>query len=128
MNYKTSFLFLTSVFLITACKPNVSIDGFDSDAWKADKNGCNNQRTALAEVLMTQKEELKKLDDDAIFHLLGTPERNHQHLRGKKNYIYFIQPGSQCSNDTTKSEGKKLIIEFDALGHPRIIRETMFDY
>ncbi len=77
---------------------------------------------------MDKKAQLKQFDDDAIADLLGPPERNRQFARGKKNYIYFIYPGKQCENDTTGIEGKKLVIEFDALGKPRIIRESNIDY
>ena len=39
-----------------------------------------------------------------------------------------MYPGSQCTGDTSNAEGKKLVIEFDALGKPRIIRESFIDY
>jgi hypothetical protein len=82
----------------------------------------------LVKVLIDKKEALKKFDDNAIAELLGKPERNRQFARGRKIYIYFAYPGSQCEHDTTGQEGKKLVIEFDALGYPRIIRESFIDY
>ena len=120
-------LFCLAVLLISCDKPK-TIEGFDDKAWKADYFGCKNQRPELLKVLMDKKDQLKEFDDDAVSELLGAPERNRQFARGKKNYIYFIYPGSQCENDTTKEEGKKLVIEFDALGKPRIIRESFIDY
>src|SRR3954465_5663876 len=105
---KSSFVIicLIIVFFIS-CKSSISIDGFDDKAWKADYNACNNQRENLWKILSAKKEKLKELDDDAIVDLLGSPERNRQFSKGKKNYIYFIYPGSQCKSDTGKTEGKK---------------------
>ena len=116
------------LFSIIACNQSKKIDGFDDVAWKADHNACSNKRGELVKILINKKDALKELDDDAVSNLLGPPERNRQFARGKKNYIYFIFPGSQCNGDTNKAEGKKLVIEFDALGKPRIIRESFIDY
>ena len=127
MSYKLLYTGLIAL-LFCACQSQNSLEGFDDKAWKADFNACNNQRGALLESLMTQKEKLRQFDDDAITELLGAPERNRQFARGKKNYIYFLYPGKQCEGDTTGKEGKKLVIEFDALGKPRIIRESYIDY
>jgi hypothetical protein len=117
---------ITALFF--SCQSQNSLDGFDDKTWKADFNACKNQRAALLESLLAQKDKLKQFDDDAITDLLGAPERNRQFARGKKNYIYFLYPGKQCEQDTSGKEGKKLVIEFDALGKPRIIRESYIDY
>jgi hypothetical protein len=127
---RVSFCILISILLFfSSCTQKKTLEGFDEKAWKEDYNACKNQRGELAKVLLDKKDELKKFDDDAITELLGAPERNRQFARGKKNYIYFLYPGSQCENNRTKEEeGKKLVIEFDALGRPRIIRESQIDY
>ncbi len=122
------FLLLTAAVLPFSCRQGNPLDGFDDKAWKEDYNACGNRREELGKVLLEKKEALKKFDDDAIAELLGSPERNRQFPRGKKNYIYFLTPGKQCTSDSTGKEGKKLIIEFDALGYPRIIRESFIDY
>ncbi len=119
-------IFIT-LFLVS-CTQKKTLEGFDEKAWKEDYFACKNQRAALAKVLLDKKDQLKEFDDDAITDLLGAPERNRQFARGKKNYIYFLHPGSQCEKDSSTAEGKKLVIEFDALGKPRIIRESYIDY
>ncbi len=121
-------LFSISSLFFVGCNQSKTIDGFDDKAWKADHNACGNKRAELVKILIDKKDQLRELDDDAVAALLGSPERNRQFARGKKNYIYFMYPGSQCNGDTTKVEGKKLVIEFDALGKPRIIRESFIDY
>jgi hypothetical protein len=126
---RNSFFIIIFIILFhSACTQTKTLEGFDEKAWKEDYFACKNQRSELVKVLMDKKEQLKKFDDDAITELLGAPERNRQFARGKKNYIYFLYPGSQCKKDTGKTEGKKLVIEFDALGKPRIIRESFIDY
>jgi hypothetical protein len=122
--YYTYFILSLSILLISC---NQKIDGFDDDLWRKDSKGCNGNRKELVAILLKNKETLKKFDDDALSNLLGTPERNNQLIRGKKNYIYFIEPGRQCSNNAKIIEGKKLVIEFDALGKPRIIRLAQID-
>ncbi len=126
---KSTFVFISLIIILfISCKRSEVIKGFDEKAWKEDYNACKNQRAELWKILITKKEELKKLDDDAIVDLLGSPERNRQFSKGKKNYIYFLYPGSQCEGDIGKSEGKKLVIEFNAVGKPSIIRESFLDY
>ena len=121
------FSTIIGIFLISCSQPD-KIEGFDEEKWRQDYNGCTNKRAELVKILLNNKEKLKKYDDDAITALLGAPERNRQFARGKKNYIYFIYPGKQCIGSTIADEGKKLVIEFDALGYPRIIRESQIDY
>jgi hypothetical protein len=126
---KTCFVYLFFLtFFIASCNRSKNIEGFDQVKWKEDFNACKNQRPELARILLNQKDELKKLDDDAITDLLGTPERMRQFPKGEKKYIYFLYPGKQCINDTSGAEGKKLVIEFDAIGNPKIIRESTQDY
>jgi hypothetical protein len=127
MKTAVAFIFLSVVFFVS-CQSTSTIEGFDDKAWKEDHNACKNKRAGLWKILNEKKEQLKELDDDAISNLLGSPERNRQFPKGKKNYIYFLYPGSQCEGDTGKTEGKKLVIEFDALGKPRIIRESYLDF
>ena len=126
---KKAYLLSTIIgILFISCSQQDKIEGFDEAKWRQDYNGCTNQRGELAKILLKNKEKLKKYDDDAITALLGDPERNRQFERGKKNYIYFLYPGKQCLGSALQKEGKKLVIEFDALGYPRIIRESQIDY
>ena len=126
---KSSFISISISFLfLVSCNQSVKIEGFDDKIWKEDYNACSNRRAELWKILSTKKDELKKLDDDAIADLLGSPERNRQFPKGKKNYIYFLYPGKQCEGDTGKPEGKKLVIEFDAIGKASMIRESFLDY
>jgi len=127
MKIKISFLAIFSV-LILSCNRSKSIEGFDQKLWKEDMNACKNLRVELVKVLLIKKEELKQFDDDAMIDLLGTPDKIRQFARGEKNYIYFVQSGSQCSEKTSSvKEGKKLVIEFDSVGEPKIIRESLLD-
>jgi len=123
---KRFLLFFVGILLFNACQKK--IEGFDDVTWRADHKGCQGTREKMAELLIEKKELVKNLDDNALASLLGDPERNRQLTRGKKNYIYFIQPGNQCQGDSSLKEGKKLIIEFDALGFPRVIRTSYIDF
>jgi hypothetical protein len=124
--YFCIIIFLTLFY--SSCSQQKTLEGFDEKAWKADRNACKNQRSELVKILLAKKDELKKFDDDAISDLLGSPERNRQFTKGRKNYIYFLYPGNQCDNDTSKNEGKKLVIEFDPIGNTSMIRESNLDF
>ncbi len=127
MTNSFNYIIISSI-LFLSCTKELKIEGFETTKWKNDYMGCMNTRKEMVPILLANKEQLKTFNDDAISALLGAPERNRQFARGKKNYIYFIEPGKQCENSPSSIEGKKLVIEFDALGYPRIIRESQLDY
>lgn len=116
------FLLLFTAILLITCKPKKKFPGFDSEGWKLDKKACEGKREGFLKAYPNLKAELKGTDDDDLTDLFGNPEKTFYYGRGRKDYVYFISPGSQCTN-TYALEGKELVIEINALGFVNIATE-----
>jgi hypothetical protein len=115
-------LFTTLLF---SCSEKPNLDGFNSEVWKKDKYGCEGKREYMAEKLFEQSSRLKGMDDDDLIDLFGKPEFYDWESRGKKSFLYYIRPGSQCDSGMML-EGAKIVFEFDALGRVRLVTEKRF--
>jgi len=116
------FLLLLAAILFSTCKSKKKFPGFDSDGWKLDKNACEGKREGFFKAYPNLKAELKGVDDDDLTDIFGNPEKTFYYGRGRKDYVYFITPGSQCGGKYAL-EGKELVIEIDALGFVNIATE-----
>ena len=65
--YLFAFIFL---FLLS-CNPASILEGFDSQLWKADEGGCNNQRIELVDEIINRKAELEGLNQNEITAVFG---------------------------------------------------------
>jgi hypothetical protein len=123
------YIFIATIITLagtSACsKPQPTLEGFNSELWKKDKKGCDGKRSYFAEILLAKSTEIKGMDDDDVAELLGKPEKSSWEDRGKKTYIYYIQPGKQCDTSFIL-EGIKLAIEFDALGRVKLVTEQKY--
>lgn len=119
--YSNLILFL--IFALCGCTSAPEIEGFDQEMWQNDKKACLDNRKNLVKVLLAEKETLKGESDRRLLNLLGKPDQINQASRGKRYYIYFTESGSQCGNSQLPYQGKKLVIEVDALGRARMFRE-----
>ncbi|HEY8401724.1 MAG TPA: hypothetical protein VIK89_10700 [Cytophagaceae bacterium] len=115
---------IACLILFSSCSSDLEIEGFNSEIWKKDKKACLDNRKNELKVLLEKKEILKGESDSDILKLLGKPDEINQGSRGKKYFIYYIEPGAQCTSSPGKT-GKKMVIEFDALGRARMIREEI---
>ncbi|MGV3585424.1 MAG: hypothetical protein ACO1OF_00335 [Adhaeribacter sp.] len=101
--------------LFNGCSSPVDLPDFDEKAWKQDVRSCQNIRPGLVAGLEKNKSLLMGLNHTDILALLGKPEGNSLEKSGERVYAYFIQQGSQCENEKTKSNAAKVLIRFDAL-------------
>lgn len=107
-----TFLLLISI----SCSQSISIDGFDSETWIRDVDGCKGDRKILVELLDKQKDVLLGKDQDQIIELLGKPDVHEIYKRSQTFFIYSIDPGSSCSNYVTNKTLAKLTLRYNALG------------
>lgn len=107
------FLFLLS------CNQAAMLQGFDSEQWKDDEGGCNNQRLELVDEIMIRKAELKGLNQNEITAVLGKANRHELYSRNKKAFVYFVSGGPNCENK--KENPEKLVIRFDGIGRAKEI-------
>lgn len=118
-NRITTFFFGMLIILAGCSTPD--IEGFDKEIWMNDRKACNGKRSEQAKILLKNKDQIKGMDDDKVIDLLGKPERTQQFERGKKNFVYYIEPGNQCG--TQEKEGKKLVVEINAVGFVDMLLE-----
>ncbi|MGB3616519.1 MAG: hypothetical protein WBA12_00230 [Catalinimonas sp.] len=102
--------------LLAACGRGLPSDqgDFDQEAWRSDKLGCEGVRAGLADSFGKIRDELSGMTEPEIRGWLGTPDRQELQPRGQKFYVYFLQPGGQCSN-TEGPDGELVRIRFSAL-------------
>jgi len=113
--YLFAFIFL---FLLS-CNPASILEGFDSQQWKADEDGCNNQRMELIDEIISRKAELQGLSQNEITGVLGKADRHELYSRNKKAFVYFVSGGPNCENK--KENPEKLVIRFDGIGRAKEI-------
>jgi hypothetical protein len=114
--YCIFFLF----FSLLSCGKTYNLPDFDKVSWENDKKGCKGTRADLAKKLLENSQSLKGMDDDVLVEILGKPEKTVYYGRGRKDYVYYVQPGSQCTSEKALP-GPRIVVEFDALGYITII-------
>lgn len=105
---------------LASCKEKKVIQGFDSLAWKTSKMGCEGNRLAKVNLILTNKKEWLGIDDDEIVELLGRPERSYYYERNVRAFGYYLTSGKQCDS-TQIGFGNRLIVEFNATGYSKRI-------
>lgn len=92
-----------------------TLDSFDTEAWKSDRNACGTYRATAATSLTSQKEKLLALKEMQIVELLGRPDRNELYRRNQKFYYYYLKPSPDCpAYDAANST--RVAIRFNAMG------------
>ncbi len=91
---------------------DISINDFDKEIWKNDKNACKNQRASQIDALIAHKNLILGFSQQEVVDLLGRPDKNELYSRGQKFYLYSILPNEFCSSS---SSVKTLRIRFNAL-------------
>lgn len=112
---KVIFLLVLSItFQLTYCRKKKSIEGFDTKAWTEDVNGCQAKRAAMMDDLLKIKFKLRGQKIGEIKDILGRPDAIELYKRDQKYYIYYMEPGVECS--AAKEDPLKLYVRFTAVG------------
>ena len=106
------FIFLT--FLISACTHQPDLTGFDAEAFKKDRGGCEGQRAKQVAWLKAHKMELRGTTSNNMEDILGKPDIQQLADRNQEYYIYFLEPGPHCNQKT--SQAKSIAFRFSAMG------------
>jgi hypothetical protein len=106
--------FILSVFLITACTHQPDLTGFDAESFKQDRGGCQGQRSKQIEWLKAHKMELRGTTSNNMEDILGKPDIQQLADRNQEYYIYFLEPGPHCNQQT--SQAKSIAFRFSAMG------------
>ena len=103
------------VLLAYACTSPSSIGNLNLELWRSDRGACKGQRTLLEENLIAVKPELLGKSSNEIGRLFGAPDLQQLGKRNLKNYIYFLESGSQCNGGKLTSQSKKAVFRFNAV-------------
>ena len=109
-----SILFLMNVSCNRRSKKAESLQQFNSEQWKSDKNGCSGERSILKNELLGLKHKMRGLKASEIENLLGKPDAQELYNRSQRYYIYFIEPGPKCDQAIDDPQG--LFVRFSAVG------------
>jgi hypothetical protein len=92
----SSLFLLISLLITTNCHEPKKIKGFDSEHWKADKDGCAGERKKMEEILYNLKDQLKGDSEADILDVFGKPEKTLLYKRNQKYFYYFIKNSANC--------------------------------
>lgn len=96
-----------------------TLEGVDTERWRADKNACLGYRHDTEDALTREKDKLKGLSEMDIVDLLGRPDKNELYKRNQKFYCYYVSPGPDCDNAVELPT--QLIIRFNAMGYAQLV-------
>ncbi len=115
--YLTLVLAIILIGIVSSCgNKTISIEGLDTNSWKADSKGCKGLRVPLETEYLSSKDKLKGYSQKEIMSILGRPDEVELYKRSQKFFIYYIQPGPGCEkNDIGEHRPKSLFIRFSAL-------------
>ena len=116
-------LVMTSLSLLglASCSSPVKVEGFDNESWIADTNACHQKRTALVDVILQHKEEFMNKKDEQLMKYIGKPDKSMFFSRGKKTFIYQVDPGSGCENRMLVKNVRSLRFDVNALGRIELV-------
>ena len=130
-----STVFILSLLFIFSCSQDPVLEGFDSQRWQADAEGCDGKRLAQVDEIDNRKAELVGLGQKELIEVFGKPDRHELYSRNKKAFIYFLGGGPGCSEpagiiapdslavttDSLTMPQKKLVIRFNGIGRVKEI-------
>lgn len=106
---------------LASCSAPVKVEGFDNESWKTDTNACHLKRTALVDLLLQNKEEFMNKKDEQLMKYIGKPDKSLFFSRGKKTFIYQVDPGSDCENRVLVKNVRSLRFDVNALGRIELV-------
>lgn len=105
----------------SSCSSPVKVEGFDNKSWIADTNACHLKRTTLVNVLLQHKEEFMNKKDEQLMKYIGKPDKSLFFSRGKKTFIYQVDPGSGCENRVLMKNVRSIRFDVNALGRIELV-------
>jgi hypothetical protein len=114
MRILTTFGLLLVLF--TACTNQPDLSGFDVEAFKKDRGGCNGIRVDQIDWLKTHKMTWKGVSSNDLEDILGKPDIQQLADRNQEYYIYFLEKGPHCDSIKNASTARTMAFRFSAMG------------
>ena len=111
-------IILSALIVVSAACSSApdKLGNLDLKKWRSDRGGCNDVRKGLEGDFKRAEKELKGKFADTIGELLGRPDIHQLGERNTKFYVYFLEKGPQCENMQAKSNSRKVLLKFNAVG------------
>lgn len=121
---RISFAFIL-LLLLNSCSSYspVEIPGFDSDAFKKDRGGCNNYRITQFENLKKQKDLLLGASENQIIQTLGRYDYQILDKKNQKVFVYFLEKGPQCEFIQNPTTSEAMVIYLNSVS---LTKEVLF--
>lgn len=116
ISIKSIFL-LSLVALLLSCAGPDKLGTLDLKAWRNDRGGCKGDRQGLLSNFMTVRDQFKGLHVNDLGKMLGRPDVNEITDRNGKIYVYYVEKGPQCGDNTgVKSGAKSVALRVSSIG------------
>jgi hypothetical protein len=112
---KKLFIALVYPLFLISCNTPETLRDFDSESWIQDKKGCNGNRTTLVHTLDPIRREFIGKKEYLVRRILGKPDHEVLMERSQRIYIYYIEPGTQCTNKGEMSEANRVEVKLNSL-------------
>lgn len=116
MKKSATYLYLLLPLLLFACGTPESLQGFDSDTWKADKNACKGDREKLTQEFEKIRKELYGKKEYVVRNVLGKPDKENLLERSQRIYYYYLEAGDQCQDASLLSDANRAEVRINSLG------------
>jgi hypothetical protein len=110
-------LSLLVTLLIDGCgskRKERKLEAFDSERWASGRNGCEGNRLEMKDDLLRMKYQMRGLDTQELVQLLGRPDATQLSDRNQKYYIYYLEPGPDCTQPA--ADPLSLFVRLSAVG------------
>ncbi|MEZ0540585.1 hypothetical protein [Fibrella arboris] len=105
------------VTLLLACAGPDKLGTLDLKAWRDDRGGCKGVRQTLLTNFMTVRDQFKGIHVNDLGKMLGRPDVNEITDRNGKIYVYYVEQGPQCGENTgAKSGAKSVALRVSSIG------------
>ncbi len=94
------FTILTFLFACGAEK-NISVNDFDTETWKSDKNACLGKRAEIFKNFEKIKPIVLQMTENELTENFGKPDRNILHERAQRFFGYMIDNCCQTESGKT---------------------------
>lgn len=106
--------------LCFSCYPKIKIEGFDGDKWNQPFQSCLEDKIDLAEMIVSNQDNVLGKGQAEIKQLLGQPDEHELYRRNQKFFYYNLTAGDTCQN----LKVRRLSVLFDALDRAKEVMIT----
>ncbi|NID11494.1 hypothetical protein F7231_15070 [Fibrella aestuarina] len=103
--------------LVLSCAGPDKLGTLDLKTWRNDRGGCKGDRQGLLANFMTVRDQFKGIHVNDLGKMLGRPDVNEITDRNGKIYVYYVEKGPHCGNNTgAKSGAKSVALRVNSVG------------